>query len=191
MSLSELIEHYGYLALLVGTFLEGETVLVLAGFAAHRGYLDLPVVVLVAFAGSFAGDQLWFYLGRRYGASLIARRKSWQAGAERVYALLDRHQTFLILTFRFYYGLRSVTPFAMGAARISRSRYLALNAVGALIWAIALGWLGYVFGEVVSRFLDDIKRYELYALGGLVLAGLSLWSYNIAVRRRQARKLSG
>ena len=65
--LESLIANYGYAAVLIGTFVEGETILVIAGFAAHRGYLSLPWVILLAFAGSLAGDQLWFYVGRRSG----------------------------------------------------------------------------------------------------------------------------
>src|SRR6059058_2388420 len=116
MSIQDFIEAYGYWAVLVGTFLEGETILVLGGFAANRGYLDLPWVIVAAFLGSFSGDQLYFYLGRHYGRRIIAKRLSWQVSAEKVYRLLERHQTLLILTFRFMYGLRNVTPFALGAS---------------------------------------------------------------------------
>ncbi len=175
MSLASLIENYGYLALLVGSFLEGETPLVLAGFAAQRGHLELHWVIAVAFIGSFAGDQLFFYLGRRYGPALINRRASWRNRADKVYRLIERHQTFLILTFRFYYGLRSVTPFALGASNVSRGRYLVLNAIGAIIWAITLGWAGYLFGRAFELWLDNFKRYELYVLGGLALAGVIIW----------------
>jgi len=42
MDLQSFIENYGYAAILIGTFLEGETILVLAGLAAHQGYLVLP-----------------------------------------------------------------------------------------------------------------------------------------------------
>jgi len=59
-----LIDHYGYLAVFVGTILEGDTVLMLAGFAAHRGYLSLPLVLGAAALGGFLGDQFWYWLGR-------------------------------------------------------------------------------------------------------------------------------
>jgi membrane protein DedA with SNARE-associated domain len=64
MHIGELIEKYGYLALLVGTLLEGETVLVMSGYAAHRGYLHLPLVMLIAFVGSSVHDQSFFWVGR-------------------------------------------------------------------------------------------------------------------------------
>ncbi len=63
MDLQSIIEHYGYAAILIGTFLEGETILVLAGLAAHQGYLVLSWVISAAFLGSLCGDQLFFIWG--------------------------------------------------------------------------------------------------------------------------------
>jgi len=60
MPLDRLIDTYGYWAILVGTLLEGETILLLGGFAAYQGYLALPWVILAAFIGAFCGDQLFF-----------------------------------------------------------------------------------------------------------------------------------
>ena len=59
--------HLGYLALFLGTVLEGETVVFLAGLAAHHGYLSFQAVVAVAVIGGFLGDQVFLFLGRRYG----------------------------------------------------------------------------------------------------------------------------
>jgi membrane protein DedA with SNARE-associated domain len=66
--LQQFLHDFGYFALFLGTFFEGETILVLAGFLAFRGYMDINLVVLVAFFGSYAGDQLWYFMGRRTGA---------------------------------------------------------------------------------------------------------------------------
>lgn len=184
--LQDWIENWGYWAILIGTFLEGETILVLGGFAAQRGYLDLPWVIVTAFVGSFTGDQLYFYIGRHYGARLIAKRPSWQVNAEKVYRLLERHQTFLILTFRFYYGLRNVTPFALGASRVSRGRFFVLNAIGAVIWAITLAYGGFLFGHAFQLFFADIQRYELYGLLVLIAAGLAIWLRTLIRNRRKA-----
>ena len=67
MMLQQFLQDFGYFALFLGTFFEGETILVLAGFLAFRGYMQLEYVVAVAFMGSYAGDQLWYFLGRRHG----------------------------------------------------------------------------------------------------------------------------
>jgi membrane protein DedA with SNARE-associated domain len=188
-ALSELIRNYGYLAILIGTFLEGETILILDGLAAHMGFLELPWVMAAALTGSFAGDQLYFYIGRRYGPRIIVRRLSWQESAEKVYRHLHRHQNLLILSFRFFYGLRNVTPFAVGAAHVSRLRFFSLNLIGAIIWAFAFAYAGYLFGEAFRLFLDDFKRYELFVLLALVLVGLLIWLATLIRHRRRALAL--
>lgn len=189
--LHQLIESYGYWAILIGTFLEGETILILGGFAAQRNYLELHWVMLAAFTGSFLGDQLYFYIGRRYGPRLIAKRLSWQANADKVYRLLERHQTFLILTFRFYYGLRNVTPFVIGASQVSKGKFFVLNAIGAAVWALALGSGGYLFGHAFQAIIDDLVRIELYIFAGLIVLALTIWIVSLVRRRRRAlRKLA-
>ena len=175
MALEYLISTYGYAAVLVGTFLEGETILVLGGFVAHRGYLELPGVMLAAFAGTLAGDQLYFYIGRTRGARLLERRPAWRRNAARVLALLESHQTLFILGFRFVYGIRTVSPFAIGMSRVDRGRFLVLNALGAALWAVAFGALGYAFGQVVENVLDEVKHYELWILAALAALGALLW----------------
>jgi membrane protein DedA with SNARE-associated domain len=169
-----LIRDYGYAAILVITFFEGETIVILAGAAAHFGYLEVPWIVASALAGGVSGDQLWYYVGRRWGSRLIARRRSWQERAERVYHHLRRHQDWLILSFRYYYGLRSVTPFAIGAAQVPRLRFFVLNLAGGVVWAITFTYAGYFVGEASEYLIEDFKRYGLYALGGLVLVGAAI-----------------
>ena len=188
MSLEQLIADYGYLAILVGTFFEGETIVILAGVAANMGLLEIQWVIAAAVAGSFSGDQFYYYLGRHWGPKIIARRLSWQEGAQKVYRLLHRHQYFLILTFRFYYGLRNVTPFAVGSAGVPRARFFVLNLIGAVVWAITFGYAGYLFGEAFRLFIDDYHRYALYVLGALVLAGVAVWLTTLLRHRRQARR---
>jgi membrane protein DedA with SNARE-associated domain len=185
-TLTELIRNYGYLAILIGTFFEGETILILGGFAAHMGFLELPWVIASALAGSFSGDQLFYYIGRHYGPKVIAKRLSWQEGAEKVYKHLHRHKNLLILSFRFFYGFRNVTPFAVGAAHISRSRFFTLNLIGAIIWAISFAYAGYLFGEAFRLLLNDFKRYELYVLLALVCVGLMIWLFTLIRHRRRA-----
>ncbi len=185
-TLTELIKQYGYLAILIGTFLEGETILILGGFAAHMGYLELPWVIASAFAGSFSGDQLYFYIGRHFGPKIISRRLSWQEGAEKVYKHLHRHKNLLILTFRFFYGFRNVTPFAVGSARISRARFFTLNLIGAVIWAFSFGYAGYLFGEAFNMFMENFQRYQMYVLLVLAALGIFIWLITLLLHRRRA-----
>jgi membrane protein DedA with SNARE-associated domain len=181
-----LIATYGYLAVAVGSFLEGETVLVMAGFAAHRGYMDFRYVVLTAFLGSFAGDQLYFFLGRKHGVALLARRPRWQARAARVHRLLERRHALFIIAFRFglVWGFRTVAPFVIGMSRVPTSRFVLFNTIGAAAWALSIGALGYFFGHGLELLLGDVKRYELEAFLFLVAVGAGSWLWRFLRRRR-------
>lgn len=183
MSLEELISTYGYAAIAIGTFLEGETILVLGGFAAHRGYLNLPLVVTCAFFGTLFGDQLYFYIGRAKGNSVIERLPKWKARSEKVLTLLHRHQTLLIIGFRFIYGMRTITPFLLGASGVSPLRFLILNMVGAGCWAVVFGVLGYLFGQAIELLIGEIKQYELWLFAGLALTGLLVWLFHFISKK--------
>jgi membrane protein DedA with SNARE-associated domain len=186
--LEHLIATYGYLAVAVGSFLEGETVLVMAGFAAHRRYMDFRYVVLAAFLGSLAGDQLYFFLGRIHGAAFLAQRPRWQARAARVHRMLERRPALLIISFRFglVWGFRTVAPFVIGMSRIPTSRFVLFNTIGAAVWALSIGALGYFFGHGLELLLGDVKRYEREAFLFLVAAGVVLWFWRF-LRGRRAR----
>lgn len=171
-SLEEVVIRYGYLALFVGTFLEGETILLIAGYLAHTGHLDLLWVILAAFLGSFSGDQTFFFLGRWKGLAFLARHPAWQQKAARAFALLSRFQVPVILGFRFLYGIRNVTPFVIGASGLRPRRFFVLNLLGALTWAIAFGCVGYNVGSVVESVLQRVAEYEQISL--MVFCALAL-----------------
>jgi membrane protein DedA with SNARE-associated domain len=174
----------------VGTFLEGETVLILGGFAAHRDYLELPWVIVCAFIGTVAGDQLFFHLGRRQGRDAIDRRPKWKARAERILPMLEKHQVWLMIGYRYIYGIRSVTPFLLGASRVPPLRFLLFDVVGVAIWASVIGGAGYVFGEAVEVFLGDLKRFELWLFAALAAVGSSIWLYRHRSRARSRAERS-
>jgi len=173
--LESLIDTYGYVAVLVGTFFEGETVLVLGGFAAHRGYLSLPWVIMAAFIGTLCGDQLFFFLGRKHSQTVLGRRPSWKARAGRAQRLLERFRTPLILVFRFMYGLRTLIPFAIGMSTVPTRQFIFLNIIGALVWALVVGTGGYLFGNAMEIIFGNIKHYELEVLGAIAVIGALIW----------------
>jgi len=186
--LQHFLQEFGYFALFLGTFFEGETILVLAGFLAFRGYMDIKLVVLVAFFGSYAGDQLWYFMGRRHGRKLLARKPRWQLMGDRALEHIRKHPDIWVLSFRFVYGLRTVMPVAIGLSGYPPRRYLLLNGIGAAVWAAALGVAAYNFGAVLEGLLGNVKKYELWVLGALLLLGAALWLRRRLKNARIARE---
>lgn len=175
MSLEYLISHYGYAAIAIGTLLEGETILIIGGFSAHRGYLNLQGVIVFAFLGTFCGDQFFYYLGRIKGRTWLDNKPHWKPNIDKVFSLLNRHQIIFVIGFRFLYGLRTISPFVIGTSGIQPLQFFVLNLIGALLWASIIGSLGYLFGQAIEAIIGDIKKYELWLFLFLALAGTSIW----------------
>jgi membrane protein DedA with SNARE-associated domain len=187
VTLSELIERYGYAVVLIGTCLEGETILVMAGFAAHQGHLALPWVIAAAFAGSLIGDQLAFFAGRRYGDRFRTRFSGLRSGIDRARNLLDRHGTPLLIGFRFVYGVRTVTPLAAGMSGVSPKRFLLLNVLGAALWAVVVGSAGYAFGHGLELMLDRVHHVEGHVLVAMAVLGvIAAVVHHVRKKRRAA-----
>ncbi|MBI3714858.1 MAG: DedA family protein [Betaproteobacteria bacterium] len=181
----ELLAQYGYLAVFVGSLLEGETILILAGFAAHQGYLSFPVVVGVAFCGGTLGDQFFFFLGRRYGQALFRRFPALAARAEPVKKLIHRYHSGLIFSIRFMYGLRIVGPIAIGMSDVLARRFVWINMLGASVWAPLIAGAGFLFGEALQRLIADSKRYEGMVLLLIVVAAALVGAFHYWRDRRR------
>src|SRR5215510_12241553 len=126
-SLPELLDTYGYIAVFIGAFLEGETILALAGLAAYRDYLDFRWVVLVALFAGFLGDQFYFFLGRYRGQAIHGRHPELLARAHRFDAMLARWHAPLIIGIRFMYGFRIVGPILLGMGRVPSWKFIVYN----------------------------------------------------------------
>lgn len=185
ISPSELLQHYGYAAVLVGTFVEGESMLLLGGYAAHRGYLDLPGVMAAAFVAAVASDQLYFHLSRHHGARMLAHHPRLKTKVDKALNLVERHDTITVFAMRFLWGLRIALPVAIGMSKMSARRYFVLNLVAAALWSCVVGVVGFAATRVLSRLIEDLQRHEAAIIGVLGLLAIG-----VIVRRwwRPSRK---
>ena len=146
-------------------------------------------MIVAAFFGTMIGDQLYFYLGRLKGIDWFERRPAWKSKADRVFVLVEKHETLIILTFRFLYGLRTVTPFVIGLSGVRAFKYFVLNIIGAALWAVSFGVLGYLFGHTLELVLGDIKHLEMEILAGIGVIGVVSWAIYWLKSRRRAREI--
>ena len=189
MSAEQLIGQFGYLALFVGAFFEGESVVIAAAFAAHEGYLKLQWVILAAFLGALGGDEFYFFVGRLKGRAYLQSRPLWQIRVRKVQRLLERHRRLIILGFRFLYGLRTVTPFALGMSEVRTGEFVSFNLLGAGAWALSVGLFGFLFGATCEAFMKDARRYEQWVILSILAVSALAW-IGYCLRRRGLRRLA-
>src|SRR6266511_2003647 len=158
-----LLHKFGYVAVFVGTFLEGETILVMAGFFAERGHLHLPGVILTAFGGAFVGHMFWFWLGRTQGVKLLDRMPRMKKHFGRGIRIFERYGAPAIFITQWLYGLRVTCAVIIG------------EAITCIIWAIIIASAGYYFGRAVESVLGRAAHIEKYGLLILVLVGVGLF----------------
>lgn len=173
--MEELVIHvlteYGYLLyplIIAWTFVEGETVVIVTGILASAGRFRISVelLALAALAGSFFGDQLYYYIGRKYGAPLLKRWPGLSGRIDWAFQTVNRSPAVFILSFRWIYGVRNVAPFIVGIAGVPRVKYLVLNFIAAAIWSHCFAWGGYLMGRKLEEWLGD---NQWYVLGGFIL----------------------
>jgi membrane protein DedA with SNARE-associated domain len=189
MDFANLISQYGYFAVLAGCLLEGETVLVLAGYAANRGYLDFTTVLFIAWFGAILGDQFYFWLGRRHGTAVMQRFPGLQPKFERAMSLIEEHPRKIIFAMRFVWGMRTVLPIALGLSDVSRRMFFWFNTLSAAVWVVLIGTLGYVFGVAVTSLLEKVKHYEHWIIFG-ILATLAVLHFAWSAYQKKREKTS-
>src|SRR6202171_5457940 len=147
MSPELLLQKFGYLAVFIGTFLEGETILVMAGFFAERGYLQIFVVMLVAALGAYTGHVFWFWLGRTQGVKLLERFPKMKKHFGKGIRMFERYGAAAIFITQWLYGLRITCAGIIGISKLSTAKFLIYEAVTCIVWAVAISSLGFFFGR--------------------------------------------
>lgn len=190
MSFEEVIRAYGYYAVLGFACIEGEVALLTAGFLAHQELLSLPWVMFVAFLGTMITEQGIFFVGRLYGQRLIEKYPALRKKVELAFRFLHKYDTLFIFTFRFIYGIRNISPLAIGMAGIRPRKFSSLNVPAAAIWAIAVGGAGYIFADAIQLFIENFERYERVLFYCLASICVGLFFFFRWRRRKKARTLS-
>ncbi|MBW7984750.1 DedA family protein [Enterobacillus tribolii] len=149
------IADYGYIAVVVGSILEGETIAFLAGAAAHKHILSYPLVLLLTMAGACIGDMGLYFIGRRFGSRILQRFRRQQARIAQFRQKVHAHETLLILGMRFAYGFRTIGPIVIGSAGVRPGKFILLNLIGAVVWAFCIVTLGYGATELLHRLFAD------------------------------------
>ena len=194
-TLTELLKEYGYIILFLWSILEGELGLIMAGLLSHSGDMNLYIAILVAGAGGFAGDQMYFYIGRFNKGYIRKKLKTQKRKFALAKLLLDKYGWPIVFAQRYMYGLRTIIPMSIGTTDFSAKKFALINAFSALVWATLTIYPVYYFGEEILALIDHLKEYWyiVLILGAVLLISISFYfnqttSDNARNKKRKKRK---
>lgn len=185
MSPESLLQDFGYVAVFLGTFLEGEAILVAAGFFASRGYLDPVAVGVVAFAGAYLGHLFWFWLGRVHGVRLLDRFPRMKRHFGKGVRVFERYGVTAIILTQWLYGLRITCAVIIGMSRIALLKFLLYQAVSCALWVVVITAAGFYFGRAIESVLGRVEHIEKYGLIIIVAIAIGFWLWHRYKERRE------
>ncbi|HVT45402.1 MAG TPA: DedA family protein [Thermoanaerobaculia bacterium] len=185
MSAELFLEKFGYVAVFIGTFFEGETILVLAGFFSEQNYLSLPLVIIVGFLGAYSGHIFWFWLGRARGLRIVNHFPRMQKHLGQGIRLFERYGIPAIFISQYLYGLRITCAIVVGISRISVAKFLFYQGLSCLTWTIIIAHLGVYFGRAVETLLGKAAHVEKYALIAIVTIAVLLYAWHRWKERKE------
>ncbi len=181
--------HWGYLVIFLGAMLEsaaflgllvpGESLVLVAGFFAAQGLLDVGDLIVLVAIGAMLGDSIGYELGRRLGRAGLERHGRrfglTEARLAKADAFFVRHGGQAVFLGRFVGFARALVPFLAGSSRMPYKRFLPYDASGAVLWSAAMVLLGYSLGAAWQRAAHWIGR------GSAILGGIALFIVLLAM----------
>jgi len=203
-TLQNLVSTHGYwvIALIVGLEsmgipLPGETILVLAAiYAAADPTLNIWFVIVAAAVGSILGDNLGYWIGKRYAYVLLVRYgRHIGMSAPRIKVgqyLFQKYGGMVVFLGRFVALLRILAAFLAGVNRMQWQSFLVANAAGAVLWAATFGFGGYFFGKFLFQLHGAVAAVVLtLALAAFFGAGYLIHRYEHRLIEAAERALPG
>lgn len=175
-----LFETWGYLIVFLGSMIEGESIIIPACIFSYNGHLSITKIMIIAFTGTLIADQGLYYIGRYYGKRIIKKFPRFKSPSERAFKLLHQWDYKFILSFRFIYGIRFISPIVIGAAKYPPRRYIPLNFIAAVAWTLISCGVGYFLGSIIEIIGYAIVekymfRFSIFLLASVLLIGYFAW----------------
>ena len=199
LPLTEYLSQYGVVLLFIvvlfestGLPLPGESLVMASGMLAGEGSLGLVAVLLAAFGGSVVGDNIGYFVGRRYGRRIVVRWGSkFGLGEERFAMVEERFENYgiaVVLIARFVIILRQLNGFVAGTMKMNWPVFLLYNSISAALWAGVYGGGAYFFGAAFGSFFDSHATWPVFVVAGLVCVIGCVGTYKFLFNEDAARE---
>ena len=183
-----LMKEYGYIILFAWSILEGEMGLIMAGLLCHTGDMWLPIAIFVAGLGGFAGDQIYFYIGRYNKAYVHSKFRGQRRKFALAHLLLKKYGWPIIFAQRYMYGMRTIIPISIGLTRYDAKMFAFINLLSAWAWAAITIVPVWYFGEEILKLLEVAKEHWYFAAPFALLFGGSIIYYFQKATKKKEKK---
>ncbi len=184
--MEQFLHQYGYIALSAGTFLEGETAILVASSLVHSGFFFGPYTILFGFFGSFLSDWLYFLIGRFNGKLFVDKRPKLKARLEPTQRFFTTHRLQILFSYRFLYGFRIILPLMIGMSDIKPLQFLGFSIAAGLSWASTVAAIGFFAGLFFDLTPQSFEENILYVIFGFACFGMLV---GYGVKRFAERKI--
>ena len=173
----EWMKEFGYIILFVWSMLEGESGLIMAGLLSHTGDMNLFIAIFVAGLGGFAGDQVYFYIGRFNKKYVYKKLKGQRRKLALAHLLLKKYGWPIIFMQRYMYGLRTIIPISIGLTRYDAKTFAIINLISAWCWGALTILPAWYFGQEILIILHWAKEHWYFAIPLAGTIGGSIYYY--------------
>jgi len=181
-----LLRTYGYIILFAWSILEGELGLIMAGLMAHEGSMNLYLAIFIAGLGGFAGDQIYFYIGRFNKGYVHRNFKGQRRKFALAHLLLKKYGWPIIFVQRYMYGMRTIIPISIGLTRYNAKTFAFINLISAWCWAAITIIPTWYFGEQILDVLKWAKAHWYFALPfALICGGTIIYYFNKMSKKQE------
>jgi len=180
--------HWGYAIIFLAPFLEssaflgliipGESVVIIAGFLASHGFLEVGDCMIVIALGAILGDSTGYALGKAIGRDYFDRHERLflfkKKHMQMVESYFARHGGKTVFWGRLVHLLRAMAPFAAGMSSMPYRQFIFYNAAGGTLWAVAFTLVGYFFGQswqLIDKWIGRAGVFVVFLV--LVIAGFA------------------
>jgi membrane protein DedA with SNARE-associated domain len=190
-----ILNHWGYWIILFAALLEatpifgllipGMAIVIIGGFLAKLGILELGDVIFVSALGAILGDLIGYLLGKKYGYSFITKYGKYfffkKEHFEKTKKLMNHHTGKALIIGRFNSLTRAFAPFVAGSTNVSFLKFLIYNLIGGISWAVIFVMVGFIFGESYELASQYIGKFIFIAI---ILSILFIYLYKFVNKRK-------
>ncbi len=157
LQLLYLFQQYGYAIIFTGTFFEGETTLVLGGLLSFQGYLNFWLVVATATFASYLGHVVFYFLGKTSSDWILLRFPKLRHKIQQAEYIIRRYETMSLFITQYIFGIRLASALAFGILDMKKRKFLSLQLISCIVWAVIFSSLGYFVGESCDILIKNIE----------------------------------